>query len=109
MLQQLRNSRALLPFKLKPPTRHELISWTKAAWSPLQQPVIVSGFQKAVIVPEEVNTAPLIDEQRLFYSEPDWQLFNLLLDEVPVVRHIVNPNRDIDTLSAVARTDSWSS
>ncbi|KAG6942601.1 hypothetical protein JG688_00018030 [Phytophthora aleatoria] len=38
-------------------------------------------------------------QQILFDSEPDWELFERLLQEVPVVRHLVDPRRDIDTLA----------
>ncbi|EGZ17137.1 hypothetical protein PHYSODRAFT_500788 [Phytophthora sojae] len=38
---------------------------------------------------------------RLLHIEPDWELLSRLLDEVPVIRHVVDPNRDIDTLAAV--------
>eukprot|EP00644_Phytophthora_capsici_P014640 jgi/Phyca11/124533/e_gw1.54.209.1 len=30
-------------------------------------------------------------------TEPDWTAFNRLLEQVPVVRHTVDPSRDIDT------------
>ncbi|POM72395.1 Hypothetical protein PHPALM_10891 [Phytophthora palmivora] len=45
MLQQLRNSRSSVPFKLKAPTRHEFIGWTKAAWKSLSITVVLTGFR----------------------------------------------------------------
>ncbi|KAG6624032.1 Gag protein [Phytophthora cinnamomi] len=46
---------------------------------------------------EQVRSAHLTN-QNAFDAEPDWALLDRLLDEVPVIRHFVDPNRDIDTL-----------
>ncbi|POM74074.1 Extracellular dioxygenase [Phytophthora palmivora] len=101
MLQQLQNSRSSVPFKLKAPTRHERIGWTKDAWKSLSTTVIMSGFSKAQIIPKSSYSSQLNEsDQRLLCIEPDWELFNTLLDQIPVVRHVVDPSRDIDTLAS---------
>ncbi|KAG6619110.1 Extracellular dioxygenase [Phytophthora cinnamomi] len=97
MLQQLRSSTATIPFKLKPPSRQQLISWTKSAWDSLSAQIVMSGFEKAMIIPKQVRSAHLTN-QNAFDAEPHWALLDRLLDEVPVIRHFVDPNRDIDTL-----------
>ncbi|KAG2786645.1 hypothetical protein PC116_g21747 [Phytophthora cactorum] len=99
VLQQLQNSTATTPLKLKAPFRQQLIGWTKAAWTSLPAAVVRSGFEKAKIVARQLNRDDDV-QQILFDSEPDWELFERLLQEVPVVRHVVDPRRDIDTLAA---------
>ncbi|GMF65054.1 unnamed protein product [Phytophthora lilii] len=98
MLHQLRSSTATIPFKLKAPSRQQLVVWTKAAWDSLSTEVVKSGFAKANIMNKQGEHADATI-QDLFDAEPDWNLFSRLLDEVPVVRHFVDPARDIDTLA----------
>ncbi|POM63351.1 hypothetical protein PHPALM_21268 [Phytophthora palmivora] len=102
MLRKNWNSRSSVPFKLKAPTRHELIGWTKAAWKSLSTTVVMSGFSKAQIIPKSSYSSQLNDsDQRLLNIEPDWELFNTLLGQIPVVRHVVDPSRDMDTLASM--------
>ncbi|POM59094.1 Hypothetical protein PHPALM_36179 [Phytophthora palmivora] len=104
----LRNSRSSVPFKLKAPTRHELIGWTKAAWKSLSITVVLTGFSKAQIIPKSSHSSQLNEnDHRLLNIEPDWELLNTLLDKISVVRHVVDPSRDIDT-SASNRLESSS-
>ncbi|POM74466.1 Hypothetical protein PHPALM_8576 [Phytophthora palmivora] len=67
MLEQLRASTSTLPFKIKAPTRQQLIGWTKNSW-------------KACLAKREL----------------DWGLLRRLLEEVPVVRHAVDTRHDIE-------------
>ncbi|KAG6942662.1 hypothetical protein JG687_00018926 [Phytophthora cactorum] len=100
MLLQLRSNRTSIPFKLKPPSRHEMIMWTKAAWKSLPPPVVASTFCKAkIILKQQISTHVSGTEQTLLDTEPDWELFNQLLEEIPVVRHVVDSSRDSDTLA----------
>ncbi|KAE9026898.1 hypothetical protein PR001_g10728 [Phytophthora rubi] len=101
ILHELRNCTATIPFKLKAPTRQQIIAWTKTAWNSLTASVITSGFRKANILPTQLAPASESDPmQDLLDTEPDWALFDRLLAEVPVVRHVVDSSRDIDTLIA---------
>ncbi|KAL3658728.1 hypothetical protein V7S43_019097 [Phytophthora oleae] len=100
LLQELRNSVATIPFKLKPPTRPQIIEWTKAAWQSLLAPIIISGFRKAnFLATESAPADPQNEIQMPLDAEPDWEELNRLLEEVPVVHHFVDSSRDIDTLT----------
>lgn len=67
---------------------------------------VKSGFVKAMIVPKQGVDACAPD-QNLLDTEPEWALLKQLLEEVPVIRHFVDPNRDIETLvPVVADVDS---
>ncbi|KAL3657612.1 hypothetical protein V7S43_017416 [Phytophthora oleae] len=100
LLQKLRNSVATIPFKLKPPTRPQIIEWTKAAWQSLLASMIISGFRKAnFLAAESAPAEPQNEIQMPLDAEPDLEELNRLLEEVPVVNHFVDSSRDIDTLT----------
>lgn len=71
--------RQLANFKLQPPDRSQLISWTKGAWNALSATTICSGFTKANIIPQPDGLGPEADGSS---SELSWESLVELMSEV---------------------------